>query len=229
MSCFNAGQDGNGIILQYGRWKLISERYTPKLIIYDITADFDLKENDNMAYVDRLKPFCKDASVKKYVSCLFPMERVKLFSNLYRYNYKFLEMVFDCLHSGDYMATFGYLPLYSHIRNEIVQQSPSERTVSMPLDVDKLFYLEQLTKEANNVGTRVMFVVSPSWKGGPFSLEAYAEVQEIARKYSAYCFEYIDSSICINSDYFADSYHLNDKGARTFTNDIVTRILFNGY
>ena len=38
MSCFNAGQDGNGIILQYGRWKMISERYTPKLIIYDVNT-----------------------------------------------------------------------------------------------------------------------------------------------------------------------------------------------
>ena len=35
LRCFNAGQDGNGIILQYGRWKMISERYSPKLIIYD--------------------------------------------------------------------------------------------------------------------------------------------------------------------------------------------------
>ena len=39
MTCFNAGQDGNGIILQYGRWKMISERYTPKMIIYDALCD----------------------------------------------------------------------------------------------------------------------------------------------------------------------------------------------
>ena len=26
MSCYNAGQDGNGIVLHYGRWKMISQR-----------------------------------------------------------------------------------------------------------------------------------------------------------------------------------------------------------
>ena len=47
MTCYNAGQDGNGIILFYGWWKLISQRYHPKLIIYDITTGFDLQKNDN--------------------------------------------------------------------------------------------------------------------------------------------------------------------------------------
>lgn len=73
MSCFNAGQDGNGIILQYGRWKMLSERYTPKLIIYDINPGFDMVVNDNMTYVDRLKPFCYEVAVKNYVSSIFPM------------------------------------------------------------------------------------------------------------------------------------------------------------
>ena len=70
--CFNAGQDGNGIIMQYGRWKMISERYAPKVLIYDITPVFDLMENDNMTYIDHLKPFCSDGEVKDYVAELFP-------------------------------------------------------------------------------------------------------------------------------------------------------------
>ena len=78
MSCFNAGQDGNGIILQYGRWKMMSERYTPKLLIYDITSAFDLAVNDNMTYVDRLKPFCSNANVRGFVSLIFPMERLRV-------------------------------------------------------------------------------------------------------------------------------------------------------
>ena len=36
--------------------------------------------------------------------------------------------------------------------------------------------------------------------------------------------EYIDSDICENPDYFEDSSHLNDKGARTFTEDLVSHI-----
>ena len=120
LSCFNAGQDGNGIILQYGRWKMISERYTPKLLIYDISIGFDMALNDNMTYVDRLKPFCNDGVVRSYVASLFPMERIKTVSNLYDYNFKFIEMFFDCIRKGDYTKKAGYIPLYGHIRSEIV-------------------------------------------------------------------------------------------------------------
>ena len=42
MSCYNCGQDGNGIILFYGWWQLMKERHTPKLVIYDINPGFDL-------------------------------------------------------------------------------------------------------------------------------------------------------------------------------------------
>lgn len=224
MSCFNAGQDGNGIILQYGRWKMISERYTPKLIIYDITADFDLKENDNMAYVDRLKPFCKDATVRDYVAAIFPMERLKLLSCMYRFNYKFLEMASDCLHRGDYMNDAGYLPLNGYIREEIINREQSEKLATMDYDKVKLCYLEQLIKEANEKGTKVIFAISPYWEGGSYSTETYSQVRNLAEKYGVPFYEYIDSDICLDPENFEDSHHLNDKGAKEFTKDIVSQI-----
>ena len=55
MTCFNCGQNGNGIVLFYGWWKVISERYHPKMIIYDITTDFDLLAGDNHKYLGWLK------------------------------------------------------------------------------------------------------------------------------------------------------------------------------
>ena len=42
MSCYNCGQNGNGAILNYGRYQLICQRYHPKVLIYDVLADFDL-------------------------------------------------------------------------------------------------------------------------------------------------------------------------------------------
>lgn len=224
MSCFNAGQDGNGIILQYGRWKMISERYTPKLIIYDINAGFDLAENDNMTYVDRLKPYCNDTSVKNYVAAIFPMERLKLFSCMYRFNYKFLEMASDCLHKGDYKKDAGYIPLYGHIREEIVNREPPEKLATMDYDNVKLYYMEQLVKEAKDKGTKVVFVLSPSWEGGTYLSEAFVGVKNIASKYDIPFYEYIDSEIGEEPDYFEDSHHLNDKGAKEFTKDIVSQI-----
>ena len=224
MSCFNAGQDGNGIILQYGRWKLLSGRYTPKLLIYDIASDFDLAVNDNMAYVDRLKPFCNDASVNNYLASIFPMERFKTFSRMYCYNYKFIEMAFDYLRKGDYKSLRGYIPLNGHIRKEIVDKAKPEKIHSIEMDSVKLYYLEQLIKEAKDKGAQVLLVVSPSWKGGGLTADAYSIIKTMAKEYSVQFIEYIDSEMCNNPDIFEDSAHLNDKGARTFTYDFLTMI-----
>lgn len=224
MSCFNAGQDGNGIILQYGRWKMLSERYTPKLIIYDITSAFDVEVNDNMAYVDRLKPFCGELTVKDYVSGVSPMERFKTLSSMYCYNYKFIEMAFDYLRKGDYKSSRGYIPLNGHIRKEIVGKAEPDKRHSIEMDSVKLFYLERLVKEAREKGAQVLLVVSPSWKGGNLTADAYAIIKTMAEEYRFQFVEYIDSEMCNNPDNFEDSSHLNDKGARVFTCDLLTRI-----
>jgi hypothetical protein len=60
ISCYNTGKDGNGIILMYGIYQMVSNRYKPSLIIYDIAKGFDIYKNsidkDNTRYVSLLKP-----------------------------------------------------------------------------------------------------------------------------------------------------------------------------
>jgi hypothetical protein len=222
MSCFNAGQDGNGIILQYGRWKMLSKRYVPQLILYDINLGFDLIKNDNMTYIDRLKPFCAEKDVKTYVATIFPTEGMKVLSNMYCYNYKFLEMTFDCIGKGDYLSNAGYIPLYGHIREEMIYRHPKQKKSNVEIDEVKLQYLEQFVKEATSLGVKVVFVVSPSWKGGIYTTEAYSIIKELSNKYALSFYDYTDSDICDNPDYFEDSSHLNNKGARVFTEDIIS-------
>ncbi len=41
MSCYNCGEEGNGVILAYGRLKMLTNRYKPKLIMYEITPGYD--------------------------------------------------------------------------------------------------------------------------------------------------------------------------------------------
>lgn len=224
MSCFNAGQDGNGIILHYGRWIMLKEHHIPKLIIYDITTEFDIASTDNMIYVDRLKPFCNNGSVMGYVTELFPIERIKLQSKMYRYNYKWIEMISDCILKSDYMTPKGYIPMNGHIRKEVINSEKRIITKDINIDSTKLNYLERLIKEAQAVGVKIIFVVSPIWKGGSYNKGIYLNVKSLASKYDCLYYEYSSSEICDNPDYFEDSSHLNDKGAKTFT-EVLTNLL----
>ncbi len=220
MSCFNGGQDGNGIIMQYGRWKMLSKRHFPKLVIYDIEPAFDMSENDNERYIDRLKPYASDKGVKRYIATIFPIEKFKLVSQMYRYNYKFLEILSDCFVSSEIQG--GYIPLQGHIRQEAMDAQPEMEVVTPVLDSVKLEYLERLIVEVQENDSRIVLVSSPYWKG--HSRFDFSTIEALSDKYGVVFMNYGDSSMSENPDYFADSMHLNDEGAKAFTEDLVLKL-----
>lgn len=225
-SCFNAGQDGNGIIMQYGRWRMISERYRPKIIIYDLTHSFDLEENDNMAYIDHLKPFCSDKRVMDFVAELFPKERIKMASQLYRYNYKFLEIISDCLKPKGGKPN-GYIPLIGMIKAEAVSRAKDnqEASIERRFDENKIRYLERLAHECQIADVKLMFVVSPYYAGGNLSADSFRPAMDIAAKYDARFYYFNDDKHYWRTEDFKDTYHLNDDGAKDFTKEIVNCIV----
>ena len=221
MSCYNGGQDGNGIVMQYGRWKMISKHRLPKLIIYDVEPSFDLKVDDNTRYIDRLKPFANDRDVNSYITSLFPMERYKLFSSMYRYNYKFLEIFSDCVRSSN--VNNGYKANYAHIRTEVIDKvRDTARTTLHEFDSVKMECLNNLVKEAREKGIQVVLVSSPYWKG--FNDIDMSPIKAFAEKKGILFVDYADSELRNNPDLFADSMHLNDQGAKSFTSDLVVRL-----
>ncbi len=220
-TCFNGGQDGNGIVLQYGRWKMISKHHLPKVIIYDIEPNFDLLVDDNSRYIDRLKPYSVDKDVNKFVAELFPMERFKMLSGMYRYNYKFFEIASDCMRPSD--TYNGYIPNYKQITNEMVKRGRSKNKIEInPVDPVKIECLGRFLTEAKQKGVQVILISSPYWKGhDDFDLNA---VKRLAANMNVPYIDYADSELRENPDWFADSMHLNNKGAIVFTADVINRI-----
>ena len=57
--CYNAGEEGCGIVLAYGRLLLLLERYTPNAIIYDVTPGFDYLDI-HVVFSEKIKVEGKD-------------------------------------------------------------------------------------------------------------------------------------------------------------------------
>ncbi len=222
MSCYNGGQDGNGIVMQYGRWKMLSQHHVPKVIIYDVEPSFDLSINDNERYIDRLKPYSGNKEVKNYVAGLFPMERWKLISQMYRYNYKFLEILSDCIRPSD--VNNGYKPLNKHIREELINAPKATPTKAMAVDETKYSQLCRLVEEVQAKGSTIIFVSSPYWQS--IATPDMSAIQEIAEKYGVTFLDYGGSEVSNNPDWFADSMHLNDEGAGVFTRDLIGKLRY---
>lgn len=220
-TCFNGGQDGNGIVMQYGRWKMISKHRLPKVIIYDIEPAFDLAVNDNSRYIDRLKPYTGDTDVKEFIAGLYPLERYKVISQMYRYNYKFLEIATDCMRLSD--VNSGYQPNYNHIRQELInKERKPEKSKIEKIDDVKMACLTKLIDEAQSKGIQVILISSPYWKG--YNDSDLSVIRMLTKEKGVPFIDYSNSEIRNNPDWFADSMHLNDKGARTFTKDLINHI-----
>ena len=219
MTAYNLGIDGSGAILADGLYRLISERYSPKYIIYELTPSFDFYQYsgdaNNTRYLSQLKPYYLEKSIFDVFDDVEKNERVKLKSGLYRYNTSFLNLVRFYFTGGG--SVNGYSPLYGQMKSFEKMESDGNHNVIDPL---KIKYLKQLIADCERGGTQLFFVISP--KFGAESSDEYAPGIEICEQ-SGYMV--IDHFCDMQEmDYFNDSYHLNSFGSDAFSRMIVKEI-----
>ena len=60
LSVFNCGTHGMGMIYHYGRWKIISQRYIPKVVVFEMLPIVDfMVRGDNTIFINPLRPYIK--------------------------------------------------------------------------------------------------------------------------------------------------------------------------
>ena len=77
MSCYNCGVDGNGIIMFGGNFQMFSSRYSPKMIIYDLSR-FDTAEDDHSKYLGWLRAYYDRDCISKMFDEVDEMEKYKM-------------------------------------------------------------------------------------------------------------------------------------------------------
>lgn len=219
MTCYNAGQDGNGIILFYGWWKLISQRYHPKLIIYDITTGFDLLKNDNHKYLGWLKELYDREPIPDIFESVDKTEKIKMLSKMYRYNSKFQQIIADYIHPIYKVQGNGFLPLHGSLDTMRIE---SKLTQSTPqFDSLKIRYLKNIIDEAGD--SRIIFIHSPIWYGLDSTL--LQPIKDICKRKNILFLDYSnDSDFVHNNSLFKDGTHLNENGADLFSHKIANTL-----
>lgn len=214
MTVYNCGNNGMGIILFYARYRMLTERYVPKLVVYDVLTGFDLQQSDNLGYLTWLKPYYDHPGVDSIFWKIAPVERWKMCSNMYRYNGKVMQMI------GDNLVQLreemdGFRPLDGVMAYDPVLQDRYE-----PYEPDsiKLYYMERLIRECRERGTKLVFAFSPFYGGSVHTRETYAPLFRLAEQYGVPVLNhYSDSDIVHDRRYFADTYHMNREGASRYS------------
>ena len=220
MTCYNCGQDGNGIVLFCGMWQMIKERYRPKMIIYDLTPEFDIYEGDaNQRYLGWLRADYDRPRVKEIFSDIDHTEKYKMMSMLYRYNSKFMQNVTDYVHPIFKIEGNGFLPIPGSLDTLKIRQDNKSKNVVV--DKQKLDYIAEFINDTKDI--RKVFVFSPIWYGLDEETKIY--VREICEEEKIPIVDFSNDSKYVHSNqFFSDGSHLNSRGADEFTKDLIKYI-----
>ena len=221
LSCYNCGQDGEGIVLYRAWWEMITQRHRPHLVIYEVTPAYDVLQGDNTKHLGWLKGYYNDEVVRREFEEIDPSERYKMWSLLYRYNSRFHQVLLDYLHPVHNMS-LGFLPVHSELDTlrikEVGQLEESASRVEMRTDSLKLRYFEEMLRDAGV--TKFVFVYSPTWYG--FRDSGTEPIRDLACRYGCPFLDFTDSAKYVHrNEFFYDGSHLNARGADEFTRDLI--------
>ena len=221
LSCYNCGQNGNGIILNIGEWWAIKKRYEPRIVIYDTYLEFDLYENDNYKYLGWLKLYYEDhPEVQSVFDMVDKTERIKMMSKLYQYNYNPMHIINDFIQKKKALDDHGFFPLigeFSPMKVNPVQKKTHD--LHPGIDTLKMDCLRLLLENKGN--TKFIFVTSPRWSGSDGFIPN--PITDLCEEFGIPFIDFSnDPKYVHQAKYFIDGSHLNEKGAEEYTKDIIT-------
>lgn len=220
MSCYNCGEKGNGIVLAYGRYKMLTSRYKPRLIVFEITPGFDYYEWDPYSkYLGHLRPYYNRAGIKEIfqdfddeLSC------IRMQSSLYQNNTRLVQDVIDNIVYRDNHN--GFAPLAGQLKSSKVEMKEREYVI----DSLKLDYVDRFLREVKKDGVPIVMTISPVYCDAE-GAEMYSEAVRLCKKYDIQLIDYRHyDPISTNPEYFVDGVHLNEKGANLYSSLIAKDI-----
>ena len=221
LDVYNAGYDGNGIVLAYGLLELSLERYRPQLIIYDVEPSFDInvyeQDNNHKRYISRLKPYYQHKAVGNIIKDVSREEWYKVHSGLMRYNMNILTMLTEGLRNSK-DSRKGFTPLEGIYESDLKFSDGHGK-----VDPFKVQYVENLIDLSQSKQIPIMFVASPRY-GRETSSELQPIIDLCARQNVRFIDYYVDEEFMQHKEWFKEPVHLNSEGARVFSNRIVSDI-----
>ena len=217
MTCYNTGRDGYFIFYQTALLQSILKRYTPKKIILDFSGSLSYSQKD----LDRLAaimPYYENNKEINYILNLKSnFEFLKLNSKLYRYNSMLTTIIKGNYYKINKETYKGFKPLFGQMDDQLVSSNDITQ-VSLKIDKDKMFVLEEFFRLSKKNNIELIVVLSPMFEVlSSTHNESVKIIKSLSKKYK---FEFIDFSD--NMDFlgkhhlFKDKDHLNSTGADLF-------------
>lgn len=232
LDVYNAGYDGNGVILAYGILEMALKHYKPELVLFDVEPSFDVivydKDNQRKRYISDLKPYYDTPEVGAVIKDISTEEWYKVHSGMIRYNTDIIKMAIDNVLSRE-TPTKGFEPLDGRI--DVCSPDTGKRDntdKNYKLDNVKLKYVEMLIDLAHRNNVPIALIASP--KFGSSDISIFRPVISICERKKVPFFNYYSNDEFMNHpDWFKEPMHLNAAGARAFSKKLIDDIHLMSY
>lgn len=228
LSTYNAGRDGLFFYFQTAFINQITNKYSPRIIIWEIRPTFLYatlsEENKEFArlsvlnsYYDRSK-YIKDLIKKRSY-----FEKYKMLCRSYRYNGRIFGYAEAALGFGTKIPNSGYLPLpdsgyeYPSVESRFIESSVSK-------DRENRFIGTLNICKTKNI--QIVIAFSPHLSNDNYNeTSQYLRMKEIADSMQIPIIDNYHNQLFMNdSTMFKDNAHLNDRGAHIYTNMFITQL-----
>ena len=238
MSCYNAGLDGgHSIILPDAEIKILTERYSPKIIILEFSPTGIVHFDGDYDRLSVLLPYYRDyPAIRPFLQLRGPYEKIKLMSSIYPFNSDIINIIgFNTNTRVAHRHDFdGYVPLNEVLNPEILKFKPEYVSQSImktesSLDTNMVNALENIISICKEKKIALYIINSPVYHtANEIQTPAYAVAKislDIIHRNHVDFLDFSDNPAFVgHPELFADAGHLNDKGARIFSNMVINSL-----
>jgi len=208
-SLYNGAIEGKTVYASACTIESILARYSPKLIVFDITQrECSGARKKEMDY--SIVNYHNNEYVKQYVDRLGVRERLLAQSNLYRYNRKLVGILASFSQPG---TKDGYKPKFNRMKEVSNEEAAIEKS-AIPMDAYCAKSVAHVMKLAKDKGILLVMAFSPMFSPN----DRNDDMLELCSQYYTPCVDCYDSeTFNMHPEYFNDPIHLNDDGAHLYT------------
>lgn len=225
LTFYNVGRDAQLISYHYAVLKGVLKRYSPKVVILDFSYGEFRQNNYTDHGLSSLLPYYdRHPEMRSIIEQNSKFEKFKLLSHIYPYNSSMFIIAagnaeFNKKRGGDVKGYVPYLRMW---------KGPMDIDSSLTkceIDSNKVRAYESFIQDCIHSKIKLYIVCSPVYT--KFIHPDYSVMigQEIAKKNNIPFYDYSKDSVFINNvSYFADFMHMNDTGAKYFSNILIDKI-----
>lgn len=227
-SCYNTGSPGQFLLYNYATFKAISKRYTPKVMILDVSPGDLGVDKDSYDRLSFLLPYYKKhPEIRPIVDLKSPFEKFKLLSSIYPFNSSLLMIAGG---NSEYFKKRttdikGYKPLYG------TWNSPIKTSISEPYQLDsvKINFLKSIIEDCHHEGIKLFVICSPTYIQYVKTDYSISVIEKIAKETNTAFMDFTDDTFfTTRPELFDDPDHLNNSGAVIFTKRVIDSIATPG-